>query len=326
MPRRAIPLTPPHAQWTAEGAGGAPPRMTVAAAGTAIELAAPPRVGGEAAAALLDAAVDLRPFTDLRLTLQGTPPTGEPAFYLELALGSATLGPTAAGNDWRRLLPVSATPAAVSLSIEDLPDAARRAVDRMRLTALAGAPRFTCRLGPLIAIRDSMLADVDEALLELLDGHGQVAGRPLRATFGEREGAHPMLRLQNVAVRAAPERAREAPVRSDYTATGFALRPPRVPYDLTYHVWLDGGDRAATTEAIDFVLGRLGPHPTLPVDGASIPLDLLDPPATPSEVLTLAFVVRTSQRRAARPDRGVPPYQRVDIDVAHPSEAPGKVA
>jgi len=137
------------------------------------------------------AATDLTNFRELRLWMLGERPAdGTPSrpFFLEMRMGSAALALNAAGNTWQRYLAVSQAGVwePVRVSIGDLPAAVRSAMTVMQLRC-AAAP-FACNIDEVIAVRDDMVTDVDQALLAILNQGLTLGGAAVAAVLHPANG------------------------------------------------------------------------------------------------------------------------------------------
>jgi hypothetical protein len=113
----------------------------------------------------LPAAVDLRTFTDLQLTVMADSATGTILSGWKLRLGGT--GPSAigaAGNEWARLVPGSDRPLGsfVLVSVGDLQPAARSALTTVRLTRVdartihpRASPTCSSDMEPAVCCRHS---------------------------------------------------------------------------------------------------------------------------------------------------------------------------
>jgi hypothetical protein len=285
-------------------------------------------IGGGAAGHRVEravAAADLGELDDLQLSVRSdrvlSPDDG---FAVELALGSVARPVDAPTNTWRRLVPapVPRRWQTALVTVTDLIGPVRSAVTRIRLTVVTDEP-CTVELSGLGAVRYDLLGDVEAALVDRLDQVVTVDGTPARAVVapdappGPAGAAH--LRIRPLAVRPAPERDRTASLRTDFTATGFALRPSPEPVDLDYAVDAVADDRAGQRALVEAIVehippvGRLlvldRPH-TLEWTG---PLGVAGDPPVPSASLRVA----TARRSTAAPTPAVPPFNEVRVEVDH---------
>ena len=253
--------------------------------------------------------LDLGDFDDLQLWFRASVPMdGSPArpIRLRLQLGSPALPVGAPGNDWHRYLPA---PQAdrwqfVRVSLDDLDPLVAGAVDEIRLTCVGTTSSWTAWLDDLLACRTEMIADVDAALIELLDGQLVLGGGPVPAQVhlpGAASPAEPWLRVVHHRVSWSDARTTGQRPRTDYTDDGYRLRPESVAYDLDYRIEAATTDRTEQTQLLEFALEVLGPRRGLLVNGARLPLDRLPVPSRheePTDVPGLHY------RVAARHDRG----------------------
>jgi hypothetical protein len=318
------------APWRARTAGGGPSTAIRIEPGTARRLGpGTARFAADAGAAghrleRTIAAADLTAQTDLQIWIladraaDGT--EGHP-FFLELRLGSATAPASTGPGSWHRLLPIAAAGGwlCVPVSLGDLPPAVRSAVSEIRFTCVDGRP-FSAHLDAIAAVRDEMLVDVEEALVRLLGDRLRIDGALVpgvivpAATLPD----EPYLRISNIGIRPAPERSATVPTRSDYTQTGFSLRPPTVAYDLTYSIRPVAADRAPIARMLDFVLGEIAPSSTLVVNDRPLAIDWAEPPAAPSgapDDFAVHLTVSAQRRSTAGYERAVPPFNLVEVEV-----------
>lgn len=316
--------------WSATGPGGGASDR-VAVAGTAgsrpgtsgIGLA----IGAGAAGHRVErgiVAADLGELDDLQLGVRSdvvsSPDVG---FALELALGSAALPLDDAANIWRRLVPVAVPRRwqTVLVTVTDLDDAIRMALTRIRLTVVT--PRACAiDLSGLGALRYDLLGDVEAALVARLDQVVSIEGTPVRAVVAPDEPSGPPgphLRIRPLAVRPAPERDRTASLRTDFTTTGFALRPSPEPVDLDYAIDAVADDRAAERALVEAIVRHIAPVGTLEVLDRPHTLEWTGPLGVAGDppVPTALVRVGTARRATAAPTPAVPPFNEVRVEVDH---------
>jgi len=330
-------------RWKALAADG----MT---ASTAIAIAAdpsPPPPDGSAVAPLVVAAgvqalnhvlrlaiapKDLSHFDDLRFWIHGGRlATGAPGapFCLEARLASAAMGFNDPGNDWRRYLPVLQTgqwtPARLTLA--DLPAAVRGSVATLQLRCCDASAAFSCRLHGLIAARDAMIADVDQALLARLDGRLKLGGAGVPAALHPQGGAAvsapciEILHLDTIFCRA---RSDATPTRGDFNDQGYWLRTPGPAYELYYQITAAAADRASHAAMLEFVLAALPARGQLPVNGMPLPIEAVS--IAPVNRLggarddraPLFFKILTRLPGQGQGVRAVP-AKNISLDTDHPS-------
>ena len=276
------------------------------------------------------AAVDLRPFSDLQLEVRGQrlADGADNPFYVEVRLGAAALAVGAAGNAWHRLVPV-AQPGAwqpVPLDLGDLAPGVRSAMTTVRLRCLDAGKGWSLALDQILAVRDDMLADLDDALRARLDGLVLLGNTPVPAVVVPVAGpppAAPFFRISNYDVRPDPARSPSVGQPTDHTEKGFALRPPSVAYAVYYAVEAVAADRASAARMLDAALLELAPVSTLSCNGRPLTVEWVDGPVTvappvsgpPPDHPMVHLRVSASQARRAAPVRAVPVSNIVNVEV-----------
>jgi hypothetical protein len=316
--------------WTPRAADGSPSTVVSVGRGPDQRLTGPTlRIAAGAGAAghrvdrTLAAPVDLSAFDDLELWLRSDRAAdGSDAqpFFLELRLGSAASPVGAAGNAWHRLLPVGPGWQCVPLALDDLAPAVRGALTQIRLTCLDGAAPFALDLDRLVAVRPELLGDADAGLVARLGGRVEIQHAPVLAVVAPAAPPpEPYLLITSYAARPAPERSPSPGYRTDYTATGFSIRPPSVPFDLLYAVDAVAGARADVATLLEFVYGELTPVSVLDVAGRPLTIEGVAAPqlalaALPTQP-TVYLKLSSAQRGTAARVPAVPPFNRVDVEV-----------
>ncbi|MBZ4417442.1 hypothetical protein [Myxococcus sp. RHSTA-1-4] len=237
----------------------------------------------------LPAALDLRPFDELRLSLWSsrvTHGTGGPLpFFLELRLGSDAVGPDAPSNTWHRLLPVStrSTWEPVRLGLSDLDPAVRSAVRVLQLRCVEASSPFTCFLDDVIAVREEMIGDVEAALAARLDGKLRLGDTAVPAVVNAPgvpvSATPPYLLITQYEIAWSDARTPATRGRGDFSTGGSVLRPPSFGWDLHYQLQAFANDRPSQARMLEFLLRALGPHGELVVNGWPLPYALVSPPA-----------------------------------------------
>jgi hypothetical protein len=278
------------------------------------------------------AAIDLASFNELRLwmrggrTADGTP--GRP-FFLEMRMASAAMALNAAGNTWQRYLPVSQAGVwePVRVSIADLPAAIRGAMTVMQLRC-ASAP-FACNIDEILAVRDDMVTDVDQALLAILDQGMTLGGKAVSAVLHPANGvlaqARPYLEITNYDILFSRERTDSNRPRVDYTDKGYTIGPASNAYELYYQVKAVADDRASQSQMLDFTLRALPARGGLLVNGVVLPMEAItvyafdQPGGVRTEDIPLFY--RISVRQETGPSDLVSPAQTLIIggDIGAPS-------
>jgi hypothetical protein len=314
---------------TAPG-GGASDRVAVSAVAghregrSGIRLAIQPGSTGHRVE-LTIATTDLDDLDDLQLFVRADRPASpEDSFALELALGSTAVAIDAPANRWRRLVPVP-VPRRWQVAIVTLTDLAagvRAALRRIRFTVTNDQPG-TVDLSGLAALRYDLLGDVEAALIARLDAVVELDGAPVHAVVapdlppGGADAPH--LRIRPLAVRPAPERERSGEQRTDFTATGFALRSAPEPVDLDYAVDAVAGDRAGQRALVEAVVARIAPVDTLLVLDRAHTMTWTGPVGTAGDppVPSAGVRVATARRAAVDPAPAIPPFNEVRVEVEH---------
>jgi hypothetical protein len=237
---------------------------------------------------------------------------GSPArpFRLRFELGSVALPITAPGNTWHRYLPAfqANTWQFVQLSLDDLPAAVAGAVTEVRITCVNTTASYTAWLDDLIACRTEVIADVDAALLSLLDGVLNLGALvPARVHInGAVAPAEPWIRLVHYEASYSDIRTIGRRPRTDFSDAGYRVRPETVAYDLFYRIEGATADRAEQTAMLEFVMDTLGHRRGLLVNGILLQLDRV--PDLPV-VDDMPTVVGLCYRVGAHQERG--PHQHV---------------
>lgn len=229
------------------------------------------------------AAVDFTDIDDLAMWVRGeqrADGTVEHPFFAEVRLGSTALAPDANANGWRRFVPI-VNPRAweyVPLSLSDLAPQVRSAVSTVWITSLLPTP-WTLGIDTILGVRDQILVDVDAALRALLHQQVHVGGGALSAAMAPTAAppAEPYLRITHNSMRPLLAEATSVPTRTDYAGTGFALRLPSMPVELTYAIEVVSAERTIAAEASCTVLQLLLDNGVLVVNGRPCRLELLDP-------------------------------------------------
>jgi hypothetical protein len=236
----------------------------------------------------LAAPVDLGAFDELRLVVRAdriAQPGDERPFFLEMRLGSAALPVNAAGNSWHRRLPIARvnTWEVVRLSLDDLPAAVRNATSVFDLRVIDDEP-FECRIDEVIAVRASMLADIETTLVARLHQQIDVDGGPVDAELavaGEALSAtRPAIFIVPYEVRHAPERSVGTGARCDFTVDGYRVRAPAEAYSADYILEARATTRASQSVIVDFLLNAMPPRGEIRVAGLPLAVE-----AAPSPVL-----------------------------------------
>ncbi len=278
----------------------------------------------------LPAPLDLRPYDELRLWVQGDLPadgSGQRPFLLQLRLGSAALPPGDGANTWARFLPLS-TPGSwelLRLSLQDLAGDVRSATTTLEIRCVASPVAFTVHLDDLIAVRAELVADADAGLLDRLHNRFRLGGADVPAFVANPdtpEPALPHIRITPYGLRRAVHGQNGVERRADYVNGGHALLPPAVGYELYYEIEGRAATHADTARLFDFVLRTLAPWSHLLINDVQHRIEMLDFPLHESdgpgraERLLLRFKLYSRlETGAAQPART--PYNEVIIDTKH---------
>lgn len=256
--------------------------------------------------------VDLSDFDELRVWFKSSRPADGSAarpFFLQALLAGPAMDLNAPANTWERLMPAAQANAwdLVQFGLQDLPPALRTAVNVIELRCVDASAPFTLQLDDLLAVRHEMIGDVDAALLARLDQQFTLNGIQVPAVIYSPDKPPniplPHLRITHFDLRFAEERTLYAQTRSDYSATGFRLRPVSAAYDLSYEIEAIAASRTEQTRLLEFVLGAFMPYGTLLVNGILLPIECVNVPSddliggSHSGHVLLHFVVRTYQVR-----------------------------
>lgn len=273
------------------------------------------------------AAQNLSPFSELRLWIRCSRASGgaHPQLF-ELRVGSAALAIDAPMNTWHRLLPVakSNTWEPLRVTLEDLPTTVRSAMSSIQVRVLDGTTPVVLDLAGLAAVLPEMIVDVDAALYALLDRGVAIGGTPVPAVLAISGGAAPTNRpcilITMYDVRPARERT-GPPVRCDYTATGYQIRPQSPCYDLYYAIEVLADDREEQAAILTFVLNALPPQDTLDVAAEVAPVEQLTPPPLERMGSSYSNQVILHYRVSSTLDRSsaqlVRPVRNVLLEVEH---------
>lgn len=254
--------------------------------------------------------------------------TADHPLFLQVKLGSAAVAVDAPANSWLRLIPVTQVDVwqPVPISLGDLPDSVRGAVTTLRLTCLDAVTGWSADLDAVLAVRPEMLADADAALLARLDRRLELDGNPVPAYLVPLSAAAPQpptFRISNYDVQ--PDRA-TSPVegpRTDYTESGFVIRPPATVYQIDYAVEALAGDRATAATMLAFALAELSPTSQLLGAGKVMTVDWIDAPSTaaapvvapPADHPVVHLRVRTAQGGVGAAAKAIPPFNEIRVGV-----------
>jgi hypothetical protein len=323
--------------WTPLQADGVTPSTAI---GLAIDSAlAPP--GPDTSSALVSAStaalnnvlrrslgpIDLTQYDELRFWIYGDVPANGTAawpFYLELRLASAAMPLADPANTWQRFLPVSQTRQweTVRLTLAGLPAAVRGAVTTLQLRCANAGTAFNCHLDDIIAVREAMIGDVDNAFLAGLNSTLSIGGTAVPAVLQPASGTittpAPYFQILQFDALYSRERTDSAPARVDFTNTGYSLLPPGNAYELLYQVTAVADDRATQATMLEFALRTLPSRGMMLVNGTPLPFESIY--VAPINRLggsrndTIPLFYKVSARQASGPAILVAPAQTAAID------------
>jgi hypothetical protein len=230
-------------------------------------------------------AIDLTASDELRLACFSTRlADGTPAnpFFLEMRLASAAVGLDAPANTWSRNLPVAQKGVwdVTRLNLADLPPAIRGGVTVMQLRCIHALPPFKFNIEDLLAVRDEMIGDIDATLRVRLDSILSLNGAPVPALLHPANGAitqaRPYFEITNYDIVYARERTQSTRPRSDFSDTGYWLRPPSNAYDVYYQITAVADDRRTQSQMLEFVLSSLPPRGEILVNDFPLQMDIVE--------------------------------------------------
>jgi hypothetical protein len=216
------------------------------------------------------AATDLDDFDELRLVLRGDR-SSAPGFYLELRLGSVALPIGAPGNTWHRRVPVAGGSGwdVVRFSLADLPAAVRGSVTVAQLHCIDAGQGYSLAIDEALAVRPSMLADLEQALLARLHQRTSLAGNPVPAELviagGPWPATTPCIAIVPMEVRNLAERSTGTAQRCDFVANGYRVRPAPTAFEAGYAIEAVAADRIDQGALMDFLLRQIAPRGALRV-------------------------------------------------------------
>jgi hypothetical protein len=225
--------------------------------------------------------VNLTAFDELRMWVFGDRVAGGgdgTTFYLELRLASAALPLTDPANTWQRYLPVAQAGAwaLARFSLADLPSSIKGAVNRIQLRCVDASAPFTVYLDDLLAVHEELIADVEAGLLARLDKKVTIGGTLVPAVVVSADikppSTGPYVRITPVDIRYADERMTPGETRTDFSSTGYLLRPPAVPFELLYRIDVFSDVRSTQTRLIELILLELGGHTELLFNDVPVPV------------------------------------------------------
>jgi hypothetical protein len=232
------------------------------------------------------------------------------ALRVRLRLGSAALTLDAPGNLWSRFLVGQAATgwsfAAISLS--DLAPAIRAAVTQIEFVVdVTDGQPHRLWLDELTGAAPRMTEDVDQALMNWLDGTFVLGGSPVPARLAPGATAQPYIRATQFGARRAFDRDPMGFRRQERDDLGVLSWPAPEAWDLSYRFDPVAGARSQLAAMLDFLEGRLGTG-WLPVGNRAFRIAKSDAPVLGDESLPLPplrYVV-SAWAETGQPRREVP--------------------
>lgn len=270
-PSGEIALTPLNtAHPFAASTGAMEAQISSAAIGHRISLATP--------------ATDLNALEDLALWVRsasslGTSPGAD--FLMRIELGSVAMPIGAPGNDWHRYVgPLSGQGwSYLRFALDDLPAAVRAAVTEIAIIVDAVSSSHTVVFDALEAQIRRTVDDLETSLLGLLDGQFLIGGVPVPAVIppdAPANPANPFFRIEPIRSTPCHERAVETGSRSDFTDSGYRIRPTPEPWDYFYAIDAVASTRAQVAQMLDFLAFTLDQHGRLPIGNRALRMDPVD--------------------------------------------------
>ncbi|HEY4239995.1 MAG TPA: hypothetical protein VGM88_09280 [Kofleriaceae bacterium] len=217
-------------------------------------------------------ATDLGDYDEVRLYVRGdrvaNGATGTP-FYLELHLGSAALPTTAAGNTWRRYLPIfqSNSWELVRYSLADLPAQVRSGLDTVELRFVEASAPFDIVVDDLSAVHEEMISDVEAALIDRLNDRLVLSGKNIPALLDGASLPDTYLFVTCYNIQTQDLRQNAVRARRDFIPQGgYSLAPAIQHWILTYRIDAVAPDRTTESRMMDFVLRTFSSSDQLVVD------------------------------------------------------------
>jgi hypothetical protein len=252
--------------------------------------------------------------------LQGLP--SDP-LRVRLKLGSATLPLDTMGNSWRRYLAGQRLPGwqFVAVGLGDLPPSIRAAVTQVEFEVVqTGAMDHRLWLDALLAAEPRMTPDVDQALIERLDGALIIGGSPVAARLAPASALQPYIRISQFGARRALDRDPVGFRRRERDDQGFLSWPAPEAWDLSYRFDPVATPRSDHAAILDFFGDRLG-RGWLPVGNRAFRIEKADQVLLGDSALPLPPMryVISAYAEPGAPVRDVPvtdPRTRFDLQPA----------
>ena len=269
--------------------------------------------------------LDWRTMDELRFWLRANRTADGSAakpFYLELRLASGAMSLTNPNNTWYRLLPIAQSGQweLIRLSLRDLPDAIRSAVNLLQVRCIT-ALDFVCHIDDLVVVREELLNDIDQALLARLHNRLRLGNDPVPAFIAhpnQTEPALPHIRLVQYGLQLVPDAQRSTQQKGDFTETGYSVLPASVGYALFYEIEGRATTREVTSRLFEFILQAFSPQGSILSNNVMHRVEFINFAIQEelgpkrAEQLALRFKVYTRQEMGV-PQKVMMPYQEVAI-------------
>jgi len=273
--------------------------------------------------------IDLSDYKEIRFWLHGLRKTdgsiGHP-FLLRIRFASASMDLSHVDNTWHRYLPVFSENKweIVRLDITDLHPDIRNATNTMEISCIDAPTEFNCNIESVLAVREEMISDVDQALIETLNEKVEIDGDLVPAVIHHPEKPTntkmPYILITQYDIRSAEERTSHARIKSNFSENTYKLQPVSNRYDLYYEIDAFADTRNGKTKILEFILSELSPNGYISANGVKLPVRMIVVDSedfiggSRSDRLLLHFKVET-RREYGNYEIVTPPYHEVDVAV-----------
>ena len=247
---------------------------------TSLRFTVSPAAQGHRISRTLGAALDLSGIPEIRFWIRANRRADgtEPAFFLQLRLGSAAAPVGSGANPWFRNIPISQPDSweLVYVSLDDLPTGVRGAVNALELRCDANDPAATFYIDSIVAVREELLTDVEAALAAAV--HEQVTAPnnvKVPAVVHNPDGAEPAapeVRIYLTEVRVDESRNTHF-ARRDFVGQSFRLEVPPTGYSFVYELEGIAAEPETRSRIFDFLLARFAPRNTLEVNSVALAIE-----------------------------------------------------
>jgi hypothetical protein len=279
----------------------------------------------------LGAAIDLTAYDEVRCFVNADRATNGSAttpYFIEIRLGNASLSTDDPLNTWRCSIPVGAARRweQVRFDIRTLPPAVRSACSVVEFRVKDNRS-FSLHIDALMAVREEMLIDADNALVQLLNNKVVINGAPVGAVvfFPEHPPTitEPLIVITNIGISPIPQRRSNTSTPSNFTDTGSLLQGPVCGFDLQYRIVVQAATRSDKAKILESIYAQLTMRPYIDVLGTHYTLDIGERPSdnpveTVAADLLPMYVTIKSQMRPFAPVPAVKPYHDFNVEVALP--------